>query len=496
MSKTIKIFTITFIIALGLLLGFYWLTKNKKVDQATGTMPWYQTFNPFSSNYNNKNNQDDDGSTINNQDVSENTEEKISKLHQITDFAVAGASFIEESRPIKNPSETSQIPEEKIINISPNDINGRKEIQNILNEKLSLNPKLKIDGVFGKTTTDAIKKLQGINNITQTGKIDEQTATFFTKKILIGELPEKPKFENAPAIKYIERTNGHIYRMFLDESTPDKVSNTTIPSIYEGFFDKTGKTIIYRYLSDGININTFVATQGYKSGEFLTPNITDLSVSRDKMKMFYLVEKEEKVVGVLKTFSGTNGVVVFDSPFTEWLSNWAGSQKIFLTTKPSYLSKGSTFVLDTTNKKTTKILGGIDGLTILPNNIGSTLIFNESTTSGPKLKVMNIDENQFSDLGLYGLPEKCVWSNDNVNIYCAIPNTIVNNQYPDVWYQGLISFDDYIIKINTQTQEKSTLINTIGEKPIDGVSLFLDKNENNLFFINKKDGTLWRLDLN
>jgi len=64
-----------------------------------------------------------------------------------------------------------------------------------------------------------------------------------------------------------------------------------------------------------------------------------------------------------------------------------------------------------------------------------------------------------------------------------------------MWYQGLVSFSDYFVKIDTNTGDYITIANSVDETPVDAVSLILDKDEENLLFINKKDYTLWGLDV-
>jgi hypothetical protein len=71
----------------------------------------------------------------------------------------------------------------------------------------------------------------------------------------------------------------------------------------------------------------------------------------------------------------------------------------------------------------------------------------------------------------------------------------VGTEYPDYWYQGLVSFTDYFVKINTKTKNIITIANSQNETPVDATNLFFNKDESKLFFINKKDSTLWQLDL-
>lgn len=496
MSQKIKIF-ITVFVLIGIILGVYWcLNRNNTVDN--GEIPWYQKFNPFGTGQNIKNPVITDDNTKN--PDTGIVETKTSKFSQITDFAVAGATYLEDKRlKIVEPGAEVTPPEpQQIDTVIPSDTKeGRKEIQAFLNEKLSLNPPLVTDGSFGKLAIKAIKDFQKLNNLTVTGVVDKETAPYFIKTTISTNPTETDPYEQVPSIRYIERMNGHMYKMFLDTKAKEKVSNSTIPEIYEAYFNDTANSVIYRYLDKDNIINSFLATLGTPRGEFLPQNISNLSVSPDKTNFFYLVENPNGVTGMVGTFGDIKRSVVFNSPFTEWLSEWANNQKIFLTTKPSYDVPGSILLLNTANKTTSKVLGNVKGLTTKVNKEGSLVLYSTSTNKGPTLGLFDINNNTSKDLSVSTLPEKCVWSNyDNNIIYCAVPISITGYQYPDYWYQGLVSFNDSFIKINTATGEKTTITNSADEIPVDGTYLFLDKAESLLFFINKKDSTLWSLSLN
>lgn len=492
-KKTIIIFITTFIAVGVIILGiFFWINRNK-TNSTTGTTPWYQSFNPFGTGSNITTNNPDQNTNIDENQLPGTVDGQTSRFYQITDFAVSGATFLNDTRPISNTT-PEIIPEPVKTIISANTKEGKIEIQKLLNDTLSLNPPLVTDGVFGKKVTGAIKDFQKLNNLTITGKIDTETAPFFTTTSTT-VATEKSLVEEAPSVRYVERVNGHIYKMFLDTKSKEKISNSTIPAIYEAVFNSTGNSVVYRYISEDGTISSFIATLGTPKGEFLPPDVSDLSVSQDKTKFFYLTKNENGSIGYMGTFGATKKDSVFNSPFTEWLSQWDDNNRVFLTTKPSYSVTGSVFMLNDSNKTISKVLGGIMGLTTLVSPSGSVVLYSSSTDTGPKLGVFNANDRSMKDLNTYGLPEKCVWSSDNINVYCAVPSVITGNQYPDFWYQGLISFDDYFVKINTITGQKTTIANSVNETPIDGTYLFLDKTESNLFFTNKKDYTLWGLNI-
>ena len=96
------------------------------------------------------------------------------------------------------------------------------------------------------------------------------------------------------------------------------------------------------------------------------------------------------------------------------------------------------------------------------------------------------------------LAEKCAWGNFYTDIvYCAVPSTPVAGTYPDDWYRGTLATDDRIWQINAETGDVhlvSSIVNQSG-RTIDGYDLGLDNKDNYLFFMNKKDLSLWSLDL-
>lgn len=409
-KKTKIIFIVVFILVGIIMLGVYSYFKNTTSPTANPNASLVQKFNPFgtSTKIATTNNEPNNTNTTNtNQTATQN-----SRFYQITNFAVVGATYLDDNR------KTSE-----------------------------------------------------------------------------GDSTVAPTFEVAPAVRYVERATGHIYEMYLDTKSSGEISNSTIPGVHEVLFDNTANSTIYRYISDdNKSITSFMATLGGSSG-FLPTDVLDVSLSPDKTKFFSLIKSKTGVIGNIKSFSNTKTNQVFTSNFSEWTPQWVTDQNIYLTTKPSYLVNGSIFSLSVVNGTLTKIFGDIPGLTTLASGDGNSILFGSSLDVGPKLNIFNIKNHTSTDLKLYGIPEKCIWSKDNINVYCALPNTITGTDYPDTWYQGEVSFTDYFVKINTVTGDTSTLANSANETPIDATNLFMNKNEDKLFFTNKKDSTLWSLDL-
>ncbi len=320
--------------------------------------------------------------------------------------------------------------------------------------------------------------------------------------------PTPPPTEFVPALRYVDKATGNVYQTFVDKIEERKFSTTTIPKVHEAYFGNRGQSVIMRYLkADERTIETFVgalpkeilggdSTEDNEiKGYFLPKNVRDVSLSPDGSKMFYLFDSGDGIVGTTLSFLDNKKVQIFDSPFTEWLSWWGGSKKITLSTKPSANIPGYMYTLDLNNKNLTKTLGDINGLTTLASPNEKLTLYANNTLS---LSIYFTDTRNSNTVGVKTLPEKCVWNKTGDTLYCAVPKSIIGTSYPDAWYQGEISFNDQLWKIDAKSGNTTLVLDpanfTNGEE-IDGIKLALDEGENYLFFVNKKDSFLWKLEL-
>ena len=320
--------------------------------------------------------------------------------------------------------------------------------------------------------------------------------------------PAKPLTEFIPALRYVAQATGNIFQTFADKIEEKKYSKTIIPRVYEAYFGSRGESVVMRYLkTDDKTIETFSGTLPKEylgadisvlhevKGSFLPNNIKDISISPDALKIFYLFTSNDSMTGTTLNFSDNKKVQVFDSPFTEWLSWWPNTKTIALSTKPSSSIPGYMYTLDLDKKSLVKILDNINGLTTLMGPNVKLVLYSDNTLA---LYIYSVENGNSDVLGVKTLPEKCVWGKANDIIYCAVPKLINIGTYPDAWYQGEVTFDDQFWKIDVKNGNASLVIDPItipGGEEIDGIKLALDEGENYLFFVNKKDSFLWKLNL-
>ncbi|MCA9352147.1 peptidoglycan-binding protein [Patescibacteria group bacterium] len=230
------------------------------------------------------------------------------------------------------------------------------------------------------------------------------------------------------------------------------------------------------------------------SGFFLAQNILEADMSPSGGELFYLQKDNLGVIGVIRNLIDESKRTVFESPFSQWLVNWNNPQNIELTTKPSYRADGYTYSLDPDTNRYFKSQGEELGLLVKPSPDNSKMLIMESTNSGIQLGIFERASKRIRQLSLRTLPEKCVWLENSVDLYCGVPNSMAyGNQYPDTWYQGLETFTDSLWKINTTTLEETEISNMSREyqATIDIEDIQVDERNEYLYFIDKGTEFLW-----
>jgi hypothetical protein len=113
------------------------------------------------------------------------------------------------------------------------------------------------------------------------------------------------------------------------------------------------------------------------------------------------------------------------------------------------------------------------------------------------LGVINANGGEFRGLEFPTLVKKCVWSKDSVTVFCAFMNMDSENaMLPNDWQAGNATSNDTFWRIDTTSGKKTRLIEAKEiTQSIDSTDLFLDRNEEYLFFLDRNTKNLYRLQL-
>ena len=310
---------------------------------------------------------------------------------------------------------------------------------------------------------------------------------------------------NSTIIRYADRATGHIYDINPRTLEKTKISNNTLPKIYEALFKKDGSGVVYRSLKNdsdeiittsidlippkGTSTDALYSIKSY----ILRGDIRDITIGNEGKLLYNL--KDTKSV-VVSDFSGANAQTLLTMNFYDWDFNWTSKNATMLT-KPSSYADGYLYNLNTSTGNLTKITGPIPGLTALLNPDATRLIYT-SSVNGVATYATKLSSGDFLEIVPATLADKCVWSKKNVSVfYCGAPNMGWGRGEPDQWYRGITHYNNTIWKFDMDTAVSTMMLNPSNDfkVDIDVINPFLTPDEDYLIFTNKDDLSLWALKL-
>ena len=290
--------------------------------------------------------------------------------------------------------------------------------------------------------------------------------------------------------------DGSINQIGLSGDNKNKLGLVAVDRIGEVNVSSTGELVSFKYsLASGAN-RFIIYNVTDKTLKTLPQETEDVSLgnSNKEVAVVYSDKAGKKIALSYDSFSKTKDVTSTKIP--DIRIDWFNSDNIALETRPSGVAQGILYSLNTKTKKTTRVLGGVYGLTTNFSPTGKMVLVSKTDSNGRSLKLANInlDKKTERSISLFTLPEKCAWAQDERTVFCSVfkvndPDSFV---MPDDYYKRRVRSDgEEIVRISTETGQTQKVI----DGSFDASNLFLMPDESYLFFINKIDGRLYRLSL-
>lgn len=298
-------------------------------------------------------------------------------------------------------------------------------------------------------------------------------------------------------VRYVERESGNIYSYLVRAGRSTRISNKTLPGIAEASWLLSGETVFVRYLSgaDLSTIDTYGLAADGSGGFFLPQDLSGLAVSSTSV-LTLASGTSGSVASVLQP-DGTGSAVAFTSPLASLRAAFAGKNRYLAFTKPSVALPGYVFLVNGSGRFS-RLAGPLPGLVATPNHAGTQVLISSAGETLFRMALVSTDTGEEIALPIGTVADKCVWTDDDDAIYCAVPvSPPASYSYPDDWYQGAVHFSDRVWKIDVSGRFAQLVLEppTDSTGPVDAVGLALDPSGTVLVFVNKNDGSLWSYQL-
>jgi hypothetical protein len=143
------------------------------------------------------------------------------------------------------------------------------------------------------------------------------------------------------------------------------------------------------------------------------------------------------------------------------------------------------------------ILEGKFGANYLWSPDGRSFLVSSVSKGGSnlKLEIGDVNGSNFKNLNVPTLVDKCVWTKDSQEIYCALPSDIVEDSViPNDYQERKILTKDTFWKINIKSGKKERIVELEDfTEEYDAINLFFSPKENILFFINRYNDKVYRI---
>ncbi len=298
-------------------------------------------------------------------------------------------------------------------------------------------------------------------------------------------------------VQYIDRQSGNIYEYNSSTGKQTRTSNKTIPGIRSASWLSDGSLAYVQYVSHtgsgSGEVSTYALPKNGSGGFFLPQGLSEV-FTRGANSLLAVSSGANGSIIKKTGKDASNVYTAFQTPLSAIQVMVAGPKNYIVYTKPSagiggyvFLEHGNTGIL-------TPVAGPKKGLVALVNHAGTSVLVSYINSSGDmRTELVSTQTHAIIQLPISTIANKCVWSQDDSDIFCGVPQNPPRELYPDSWYQGTVSFTDQVWEINVTGRYAKFLFNFSKEegKPLDTIALSVDPKQQVLSFVNKRTGALW-----
>lgn len=292
-------------------------------------------------------------------------------------------------------------------------------------------------------------------------------------------------------VQFYKKDGGHLFVSdFFGEK--QEASNLTIVGMLDAQWSSLKDRALISYL-EGDTVKMFLAI-GTSSVVNVGSNIRSVSWSPTGKEFSYTTEQNGKLQLVTGDSKGKNLKVVYQTPVLDAQATWISANTFALQTAPSGFADGYIFIYSRSNGSFRRIMGPTYGMESIWSPDGSRAIVTSTNATGKDSHYVVLTSSGSKSAATAGLliTEKCVWANLHV-MYCALPRNIPENAVlPDSYLRGELATQDRLVRLDLDAKQATYVLN---DSTFDMTNLLVTKNEGYLIFVNKPNGTLWRLKL-
>lgn len=293
-------------------------------------------------------------------------------------------------------------------------------------------------------------------------------------------------------VLFYKKSGGDLFASDFTGKNQTKQTNLTVIGLMEAIWQRDGGRAVVRY-ADGDTAKAFLQI-GTSTIATLPQDITSAAWSPDRSSVAYALPRDGQLDLIITDASGKNPRTVYRTPLIDASLAWVAADLFIFATAPSAAADGYFFAFSRQDGAFTKVFGPQRGLIGLWSPDGAAVLASGIPAGAREyaLTLYSRQKKESVSIPLATMAEKCVWS-DGASLFCAVPKSIPGGTVlPDEYLRGEFNPSDRIVRIESTAGAVSPIFD---EGDFDMANILATKDKKRLFFVNRRDGTLWSLRL-
>lgn len=302
-------------------------------------------------------------------------------------------------------------------------------------------------------------------------------------------------------IKYYDALTGIVWKMNSDGSGKKQITDTKVSALKSVLWSPDHSKVLTIKLKDGQStfyMYDYKLQKGTQLKDGFTWAVWDNLGTKILYRYFDAASSEGTLNIANPDGSGWQKIADIEAkklniapiPLSALVSYW---------NYPNAAEETKLQVVGTVGGESKTILSGKYGADYLWSPKGDVAIVSSLSNKEAKTVMLGLItlDGKYQDLNIPTLASKCTWSQDGKTVYYALPGEIPAGAImPNEYQENKFNTDDTFWKMDITTGIKSRIIETseIAGK-YDSSNLFLSTTEDALYFVNRLDQKLYRIQL-
>jgi len=335
------------------------------------------------------------------------------------------------------------------------------------------------------------------NQPTETPSTTPGTIAQISDEAVIGPVMD-PRGKN---IEFYSPANGRAYRIDLDGQNKQAVNDQEIENIAGAFWAPSREKTILKTNQDG-KIRFYYYNFPQTLGTFLKDNLDIVSWQNDDRIAYKYYDPASKKRSLnVSDPDGTNWKEIADIPYRDVrIAPVPQTSLVSFWNAEDALSETGLFTVPAIGGEAKKIFSGKFGVDYLWSPDGTKVLLshsNERSGHNIQLAVINSQGGEYNNLNIPTFVSKCLWDKDGKTVYYAVPADIAPNAIlPNDYASRQFNTTDTFWKIDIASGKTTRLVELKNmTSQLDAINLFLSADGSYLFFVNRIDSKLYRINL-